>query len=251
MRLKDKIAIVTGGASGIGHAIAVAYAREGADVVVADINLEGARRTATEVEAAGRRALPVQTDVAIPEQIDTLIATAVQTFGRIDVLVNVAGVMNAYSVLETTLAQWNHTLDVNLRGSFLCMQAAARVMVNQGHGVIINTSSVLGSNARPKRAAYCASKAGIILITRTAAMELGPLGVRVNAIAPGSIETPLVLSAPISPEALAKKIAAIPLQRRGVPQDLVGPAVFLASDESAYVSGEVLTIDGAMTAGIE
>jgi NAD(P)-dependent dehydrogenase (short-subunit alcohol dehydrogenase family) len=251
MRLKDKITIVTGGASGIGRGIALAYAREGADVVVADLNLAGAQETVAGVQAAGRRGLAVRTDVALPEQIEALIATTVETFGRIDVLVNVAGVMNAYSVLDTTLAQWNQTLDVNLRGTFLCMQAAARVMVRQKSGVIINTSSVLGSNARPKRAAYCASKAGIILITRTAAMELGPLGVRVNAIAPGSIETPLVLAAPMSPEALAKKVAAIPLQRRGVPDDLAGPAVFLASDDAAYISGEVLTVDGAMTAGIE
>jgi NAD(P)-dependent dehydrogenase (short-subunit alcohol dehydrogenase family) len=160
-------------------------------------------------------------------------------------------VMNAYSLLDTTLEQWDQTLDVNLRGTFLCMQAVARVMVKQGRGSIINTSSILGSHARPKRAAYCASKAGINLITQTAAMELGPKGIRVNAIAPGSIETPLVLSAPISPEALAKKVAAIPLQRRGEPADLAGPAVFLASDDAIYVTGDILTVDGGMTAGIE
>ena len=251
MKLKDKIAIVTGGASGIGQAIARAYAKEGADVVVADRDLEGARRTVADVEAAGRRGLAVKTDVAVPEDINAMVAATVEAFGCIDVLVNVAGLMNAYSVLDTTLAQWDQTLDVNLRGTFLCMQAAARVMVRQGHGTIINTASVLGINARKKRAAYCASKAGIIMITRTAAMELGPMGVRVNAIAPVSIETPLVLAAPMTPEELARKVAAIPLQRRGVPEDLTGPAVFLASDDAAYISGEVLTIDGAMTAGIE
>jgi 3-oxoacyl-[acyl-carrier protein] reductase len=251
MKLNEKIAIVTGGASGIGQAIARAYAREGAHIVVADIDLEGAQGTVADVQAVGRRGMALRTDVSSHADIDALVATTEQTFGRIDVLVNVAGVMNAYSVLDTTLAQWNQTLDVNLRGTFLCMQAAARVMVRQGHGVIINTSSVLGSNARPRRAAYCASKAGIIMITRTAAMELGPLGVRVNAIAPGSIETPLALAAPMTPEALARKVAAIPLKRRGLPEDLTGPAVFLASDDAAYVSGEVLTVDGAMTAGIE
>lgn len=251
MKLNEKIAIVTGGASGIGQAIARAYAREGAHIVVADIDLEGAQGTVADVQAVGRRGMALRTDVSSHADIEALVATTEQTFGRIDVLVNVAGVMNAYSVLDTTLAQWNQTLDVNLRGTFLCMQAAARVMVRQGHGVIINTSSVLGSNARPRRAAYCASKAGIIMITRTAAMELGPLGVRVNAIAPGSIETPLALAAPMTPEALARKVAAIPLKRRGLPEDLTGPAVFLASDDAAYVSGEVLTVDGAMTAGIE
>jgi 3-oxoacyl-[acyl-carrier protein] reductase len=251
VKLKDKIAIVTGGGSGIGRGIALAYAREGADVVVVDRNLAGAQETIAGVEAAGRKGLAIQTDVAVPAQIDAMVAATVQAFGRIDVLVNVAGLMNAYSLLDTTLAQWDETIDVNLRGTFLCMQAVARVMVKQGHGSIINTSSILGSNARPKRAAYCASKAGINLITQCAALELGPKGIRVNAIAPGSIETPLVLSAPISPEALAKKIAAIPLQRRGEPADLAGPAVFLASDDAIYVTGDILTVDGGMTAGIE
>jgi NAD(P)-dependent dehydrogenase (short-subunit alcohol dehydrogenase family) len=124
-------------------------------------------------------------------------------------------------------------------------------MAKQGYGTIINTTSILGRNARPKRAAYCASKASIILLTQTAAMELGPTGIRVNAIAPGSIETPLVKSAPISPEALARKVAAIPLKRRGDPTDIVAPAIFLASDESGYVTGDILTVDGGMTAGIE
>jgi 3-oxoacyl-[acyl-carrier protein] reductase len=251
MKLKDKIAIVTGGGSGIGRGIALAYAREGADVAVIDINEAGARETVAGIEAAGRKGLAIRTDVGDPAQIAVMVDAVVKAFGRIDILVNVAGVMNAYTLLDTTLAQWDQTLDVNLRGTFFCMQAVARVMVAQGQGTIINTSSILGVNARPKRAAYCASKAGINLITQCAAMELGPKGIRVNAIAPGSIETPLVLQAPITPEALAKKVAAIPLQRRGDPADLTGPAVFLASDDARYVTGDILTVDGGMTAGIE
>lgn len=251
MRLKDKIAIVTGGASGIGQAIALAYAREGADLVVADINPNNGAQTLAGIEAAGRRGIYVRTDVSDLSQIRALVDRAVREFGRIDILVNVAGVMNAYTLLETTEAQWDQTLDVNLKGTFFCMKEVAKVMVKQGHGSIINTASILARNARKKRAAYCASKAGVVLITQSAAMELGPHGIRVNAIAPGSIDTPIALAAPITPEALARKIAAIPLQRRGEPADLTGPAVFLASDDAAYVTGDVLTIDGGMTAGIE
>jgi NAD(P)-dependent dehydrogenase (short-subunit alcohol dehydrogenase family) len=251
MRLKDKIAIVTGGGSGIGQAIAQAYAREGATIVVADVNEGGAEGTVAAIAAAGGKAVAIRTDVSMASDVQAMVDACVRDFGRIDILVNVAGIITAFALLDTTEAQWDETLDVNLKGTFLCLQAAARVMAKQGHGVIINTTSVLGRNARPKRAAYCASKAGIILLTQTAAMELGPLGIRVNAIAPGSIETPLVLSAPISPEALARKIAAIPLQRRGDPVDLTGPALFLASDESTYVTGDIMTVDGGMTAGIE
>lgn len=251
MRLKDKVAIVTGGGSGIGQAIALAYAAEGAKVVIADVNRDGAEGTAGQITSAGGEALAVPVDVSDKAQVVAMVDKARDSFGRIDVLVNVAGVMNAYAILDTTEAQWDETLDINLKGTFLCLQAVARVMVEQGSGSIINTSSVLGQNARIKRSAYCASKAGIILLTQTAAMELGPHGVRVNAIAPGSIETPLVLSAPITPEALARKVAAIPLKRRGDPADLTGPAVFLASDDAAYVTGDIMTVDGGMTAGIE
>ncbi|MDM0021835.1 SDR family NAD(P)-dependent oxidoreductase [Variovorax saccharolyticus] len=249
-RLKDKIAIVTGGGSGIGRGIALAYAKEGAHVVVADVNLAGAQETIAGVEAAGRRGLAIQTDVASPEQVESMVAAAHKAFGRIDVLVNVAGIIYPVSLMDTTLEQWDRTLDINLRGNFLCMQAVGRIMIEQRKGKIINTTSILGSRARAQRGAYCASKAGIILLTQTAAMELGPLGIAVNAIAPGSIETPMVQSAPSTPEAAAKKAAAIPLQRRGDPEDLTGPAIFLASDDSDYVTGVVLTVDGGMTAGI-
>jgi NAD(P)-dependent dehydrogenase (short-subunit alcohol dehydrogenase family) len=251
MRLKDKVAIITGGGSGIGQGIALAYAREGANIIVADVNLQGAQETISSVKHIGRQGLAILTDVAELTQVQEMVNSSLSAFGKIDVLVNVAGIMNAYSVLDTTVEQWDRTLNVNLRGTFLCMQAVARVMIKQGYGSIINTTSILGRNARPKRAAYCASKAGIILLTQTAAMEFGPHGIRVNAIAPGSIETPLVKSAPISQEAIARKVAAIPLRRRGDPADLTGPAIFLACDDSNYMTGDILTVDGGMTAGIE
>jgi len=251
MRLKDKVAVVTGGGSGIGRGIALAFAREGADIVVADLNRSAAEETVAGVRAAGRRGLAVETDVSAADQVNAMVSGAHQAFGRIDVLANVAGIIHPASLLDTTLEQWDRTLAVNLRGNFLCLQAVARVMVAQGSGKIINVTSILGTTARPNRAAYCASKAGIIQLTRVAALELGPLGVHVNAIAPGSIETPMVKSAPAAPDVLARKIAAIPLRRRGEPEDLIGPAVFLASDESDYVTGTILTADGGLTAGME
>lgn len=251
MRLKDKVAIVTGAGSGIGREIALAYAREGAQVVIADVNQSGARETAAQLASEAITSLAVGVDVSDHTQVDALADTVIRSFGRIDILFNVAGIVIPRLLVETSVEDWDRTLDVNLKGTFLCMRAVAKQMLKQGSGSIINTTSVLGQNARANRSAYCASKAGIILLTQSAALELGPHGIRVNAIAPGSIETPLVLSAPSSPEALARKIAAIPLKRRGTPGDLIGPAIFLASDEAAYVTGDVLVVDGGMTAGIE
>ncbi len=251
MKLKDKVAIVTGGGSGIGRGVSLAFAREGAHVVVADINRKGADETVAMVEEAGRRGLAVQTDVADPTQVTAMVAAARAAFGRIDILFNGAGILFPTSILDTTVEQWDRTLAVNLRGNFLCLQAVAKVMVEQGRGKIINITSILGIQARAKRGAYGASKAGIISLTKTAAIELGPQGVFVNAIAPGSIETPFAQSAPASPEVNQRKMAAIPLRRRGDPHDLTGPAIFLASDDSDYVSGMVMTVDGGYTAGME
>jgi NAD(P)-dependent dehydrogenase (short-subunit alcohol dehydrogenase family) len=251
MRLKDKVAIVTGGGSGIGRGVGIAFAREGAHVVVADVNLQGARETVAQVEAAGRRGLAVRTDVSDPAQVTAMVEAARSTFGRIDVLFNGAGIIAPTPLLETSVEEWDRIMNVNLRGEFLCLQAAARVMVAQGRGKIINVTSILASQARVNRAAYSASKAGIISLTQSAAVELGPLGVFVNAIAPGSIETPMTQAAPSTPEANQRKLAAIPLRRRGEPSDLTGPAIFLACDESDYVTGTVLTADGGFTASVD
>jgi NAD(P)-dependent dehydrogenase (short-subunit alcohol dehydrogenase family) len=251
MRLNDKVAIVTGGGSGIGRGVCLAFAREGAHVVVADVNLQSARETLAGVEAARRRGLAVQTDVSDPAQVNAMVAAARAAFGRIDVLFNGAGIIFAKSVLDTTVEEWDRLMAVNLRGQFLCLQATARIMVEQGRGKIINITSILGAQGRVERVAYCASKAGITSLTQTCAVELGPRGVYVNAIAPGSIETGMTKSAPSTPEETQRKIAGIPLRRRGDPDDLTGPAIFLASDESDYVTGAVLTVDGGFTASVD
>lgn len=251
MRLKDKIAIVTGGGSGIGRGVSLAYAREGAAVVVADVNLETAQETVTEIEAAGGKALAVRVDVADPAQITAMVETARAHFGRIDILFNGAGIISNKPLLDTTVEEWDRILTVNLRGEFLCLQAAARVMVAQGRGKIINVTSVLAAQARINRAPYGAAKAGIVALTQSAAIELGPKGVYVNAIAPGSIQTGMTKGAPPTPEAAARKLAGIPVRRLGVPDDLTGPAIFLASDESDYVSGIVMTVDGGFMASVD
>ena len=251
MRLKNKIAIVTGGGSGIGRGVSIAYAREGATVVVADLNLETAQETVTEIEAAGGKGLAVRVDVADPAQIAAMIETAKTTFGRIDILFNGAGIISNKPLLDITVEEWDRILTVNLRGEFLCLQAAARVMVEQGRGKIINITSVLAAQARINRAPYGAAKAGIVALTQSAAIELGPKGVYVNAIAPGSIQTGMTKGAPPTPEAAARKLAGIPVRRLGVPEDLTGPAIFLASDESDYVSGIVMTVDGGFLASVD
>lgn len=251
MRLKDKVAIVTGGGSGIGRGVCQAFAREGAHVVVVDLNLSGAQVTLADVEAAGQQGRAVQADVSDPTQVRAMVAATQAAFGRIDVLFNGAGIISPTSLLDTTVELWDQILTVNLRGQFLCLQAVAQVMAQQGRGKIINISSILAYQGRINRGAYGASKAGIISLTQTAAVELGPLGIHVNALAPGSIETPFVQSAPSSPEVTQRKLAAIPLRRRGTPEDLMGPAVFLACAESDYVTGTVLTVDGGFTASID
>jgi 3-oxoacyl-[acyl-carrier protein] reductase len=248
-RLLDRVAIVTGGGSGIGRAIAIAYAKEGADVVIVDVNLDGAEETAAAVSARGRRGLVIRADVSDRSEVEAMVRFGLDELRRVDILVNVAGVMRPGHLLETTSDEWDQVLRVNLRSQFLCLQSVGRAMAAQGSGSIINVTSVLGSNARPGRGAYSASKAGVIMLTKTGAQELGPDGVRVNAIAPGSIQTPMTLSVSTPPEDQKRKAAAIPLRRRGEPRDLVGPALFLASDESSYVTGHVLTVDGGMTAG--
>jgi NAD(P)-dependent dehydrogenase (short-subunit alcohol dehydrogenase family) len=251
MRLADKIAIITGGARGIGRAVALGFAREGASVVVADQRTELAEQTVGEIAAAGGRALAVETDVANPGDLDRLVATTRERFGRIDILHNNAGVSGgAGDFFAYTPADWDRILDVNLKSAFFLSQKVARVIIDQGSGGrILNTASVAAFIAAGRPTApYDISKAGLRQMTVSLAAHLAPHGIAVNAIAPGTIETDF--SAGVSPELMAvfrrRRLEQIPLGRLGQPDDLVGAAIFLCSDEAAYITGHTLVVDGGL-----
>ena len=247
MRLKDKVAIITGAAQGIGRQIASRFAAEGARVVIADLNHGQARATAAEIAATGREALALRVDVGDAASVSAMVHAVRAKFGRVDVLVNNAGIGLNKPVLSTTLAEWDANLRVNLTGTFLCGQAVARAMVEQGGGRIVNIASISGQRGGVGRAAYGAAKAGVILLTKVMAVELGPLGVLVNAIAPGPVDTEQSRGThtPATRQAYHDRI---PLKRYGSGDEIAAGVVFLASPESSFVNGAVLNVDGGFDA---
>jgi NAD(P)-dependent dehydrogenase (short-subunit alcohol dehydrogenase family) len=250
MILKNKRTIVTGAASGIGEGTARAFAEHGARVAALDRDAEGAAKVAAELAAvdAGDH-LAHEVDVASTESIDAAFAAVDEAFGGVDVLVNCAGVRGTGSPLEASMEEWRFVIDVNLTGSFYCAQLAARRMADQGEGgSIVNIASTAGLMAVNQRTAYCASKAGVIGLTKSLALDLGDLGIRVNAICPGLTHTGL--TAPyFEDEAWTEQVVAdIPLKRTGQPEDLASAIAFLASDMSGYISGVALPVDGGMIA---
>jgi NAD(P)-dependent dehydrogenase (short-subunit alcohol dehydrogenase family) len=250
VRLEERSAIVTGGASGLGRAIALGYAREGARVVLVDRNYDAAETVAAEITAMGRETLAVHADVARVAEAEAAVARALEAFGRIDVLVNSAGISTAAPFLEATENDFERVLQTDLKGTFFFGQAVARQMVQQGAGSIVNLASQSGAAyVRGLSAEYHAAKAAVIQLTRVMAVELGPHGVRVNALAPALMLTPLTRPRWDSlPEMREYHLAKLPLARVGEPGDVVGPAIFLASAESAYVTGHTLFVDGGFTA---
>jgi len=244
-RLAGRVAVITGSSRGMGLAIARGYAREGAHVVLTSRTVASLTGFVEELSQLGVRVLPLEVDVSRPEDVERMVARVDESFGRVDVLVNNAGMPMVAPSEELDLASWQRTLDTNLTGSFLCAQAAGRVMLRQGSGCIINIASLTSFLGFPGRLAYSATKSALLGLTRTLSSEWAPRGIRVNALAPGWILTDLLQSVidrgALDPE---KLISRTPLRRMGTPEDVVGPAIFLASDESAFVTGQILPVDG-------
>jgi len=241
--LANRVAIVTGAGRGIGKAIALAMAEDGACVVVTARTTAQVEQTASEIIDRGGKALAVTADVRSKEKVDALIKDTVNTFGRIDILVNNAGGMFAVPTMDMSENQWDVIVSENFKSVFLCSQAAARVMMAQKKGAIVNIASIVGIVAQPLNAAYAASKAGVINLTRTMAIDLAPYGIRVNGIAPGLIVTPGTEWLYDKPGGAASEI---PLARGGRPEDIAGGVIYLASDASSYVTGETIVIDGGV-----
>ena len=254
-RLKDKIAIITGGASGIGKSAGEIFAREGATIVVADMNPDAIQRTVEEFTSKGFKAIGQVCDVTNRQQTQEMVKDVVGQVGRIDILINNAGISRYRPFAETTSEDWNAVLDVDLKGVFFCAQAVAPHMVAQGYGRIVNISSALGTGAAPHgtagspggSSAYAAAKAGVIMLTKTLARELGPAGVTVNCVAPGTFLTP-ISSSSRTPEQVQEHLEyrkkTVVLGRIGTLEEVVSAILFFASDDSSYVTGQTLCVDG-------
>ncbi len=246
-RFGGAVAIVTGSGQGIGRAIAVALACEGASVVVADWNEATAKDAAAEISATGGRSVAVKVDISDPVQVDVMVQQALTAFGRIDILINNAGIGHVKPFLSITPEEWNRVIAINLTGQFLCAQAVARVMLRQGGGRIVNVASISGERGGTGRAAYGAAKAGVILLTKAMAVELADKGIGVNAISPGPTETDQVRECHDA-ATRADYHALLPVKRYASPSEIASAALFLASPQSSFVSGHILNVDGGFGA---
>ncbi len=241
---KDKVAVVTGASRGIGRSISLALAAEGAKIVAVDLNIEDTEKVAQEIRALGTEALAVQGNVTVAEDAERMIDAAVEKFGRVDILVNNAGITRDGLLLRMKDEDWDAVLGVNLKGAFVCSRAAAKVMAKQRSGRIINIASVVGQMGNAGQANYCASKAGLIGLTKSNARELAKRNITVNAVAPGFIATAMT-------DALSEKVrqelaAQIPLERLGTAEDIANAVVFLAAERSGYITGQVIGVNGGM-----
>ena len=242
--LENKIALVTGAARGIGRAIAVQLAADGADVALCDVQADWLEETAAAVRGLGRRAECYAMDVADGAAVGAAVARAAADFGRLDILVNNAGITRDTLLIRMSEEDWDRVLDINLKGAFLVTKAAAKLMMKQRAGAIVNIASVVGLTGNAGQANYTASKAGLIALTKTAAKELGSRNIRVNAVAPGFIRT--AMTDQLSEAAKDAMLRLVPLGRPGEPEDVARAVAFLASDNAAYVNGQVLTVCGGM-----
>jgi NAD(P)-dependent dehydrogenase (short-subunit alcohol dehydrogenase family) len=250
MRLEGKVAIITGGGSGIGRAAAELFAQEGAKVVVAEYKIDTGQETVQAIKDAGGEALFVEVDVADSAQVQRLVQTTLDAYGTIDILFNNAGVLLFGTALDTQEEDWRWLMDINLTGTFLCSKAVLPYMIEGGGGSIINMTSSTGAHdAAADAVAYIASKGGVALLTRAMAIDHAADSVRVNAIAPGPTDTPM-LRDNLSPEDLEAFAATFPVKRLGQPEELANAVLFLASDEASFVTGAILAVDGGQTAQV-
>jgi 3-oxoacyl-[acyl-carrier protein] reductase len=249
--LKDKVAVITGARRGMGRADAINLAKAGAKVVVSDISQEDCDKVVEEIKKQGGEAIAVKCDVSKKSEADNLVKSAVDKWGRVDILVNNAGICPFKPFLEITEEDWDKVLNINLKGYFLCAQAAAKEMAKQKSGVIVNIASIaMGQQGvgMPGIVHYCASKGGVVGMTEALAVELAPFNIRVNAIAPGVIDTPMVQEAGMDEKAIAGMLMRVPLKRMGKAEDIAKAVLFLASDDSSYMTGATVVVDGGWLA---
>ena len=251
-RLENKVAVITGAASGMGKAAAILFAREGAHVVLADLNVPGGEEVANLASAAGRRCVFQRTDVSAEDDVKALIGRATREFGRLDITFNNAGIGGAVGSLELiTVEDWDRTQAVCLRGVFLGIKHSIAPMRAAGGGAIVSTASIAGIDGYPNLHAYCAAKAGVLNLTRSASIEFAADRIRINAIAPGGVSTPIVYGGLGGDKATADEFLAKaqPLPMAGQPEDIAEAALFLASDAARFITGHTLVVDGGATAG--
>jgi NAD(P)-dependent dehydrogenase (short-subunit alcohol dehydrogenase family) len=248
-RVDGKVVMITGAGHGLGQAMALGLAQFGADLVVASRTFEECEQLAADIEKSGRKVLPVRCDVTVLDDLQRLVDAAMKEFGRIDVLIHNAGGGWLKDAIDTDLAHYDEHEKLNLRSTFFLDQYVARTMLPRKQGKIVNVASTSGLLVRPGGglAVYAATKAGVITLTKSLAAEWGPLGLTVNCIAPGQFRTPMARQVTTVPERLARSLSVIPMGRIGEPRDIVGPALFFASDLSDYVNGQTLFVDGGRT----
>lgn len=244
MRLKDQTAVVTGGARGIGRAMALAFAREGSDVLVADLLADEAQQVSDEIRALGRRSVSFRIDVSSGDQVLEMVEVALDAFGRIDILANAAGIFVRSPMEDVSEEDWDRVIAVNLKGTFLCSQFVGREMIKKGGGSIVNIASIAGHTPQVLLGAYSPSKAGVLLLTQMMAVEWAKYKVRVNALSPGPTSTPL-FDAIYNTESLrSARRKAIPMNRFASPEEVANAAVFLTSDDASFITGHSIVIDG-------
>jgi len=241
---KGKVAVITGASRGIGRSIALALAAEGAKIVAVDLDLSATEAVVEELKGMGAEAVAVVGNVTVADDAEKMIDTAVKSFGRVDILVNNAGITRDGLLMRMKEEDWDAVLTVNLKGAFLCTKAVSKVMSKQRSGRIINIASVVGQMGNAGQANYCASKAGLIGLTKSNARELAKRGVTVNAVAPGFIATAMTDALP--EKAREELTTQIPLERLGTPEDIANAVVFLAAERSGYITGQVLAVNGGM-----